>query len=792
MNQNDKTVDIAKLYQLGMLSLVISAVFLIFSYWGVGYTTNDETKYERWALANSQYFSLDTVVNATKIPNQERITILIGYYVVTFPHWLSALCGYHFLNVLNLCAIFTALGLFSLVVYKVTRQKLFALFLGLFFLVAIQNSWDHNVLTSYTFPMNFSISLLLVSLVLFLEYLSSGRRLLWGLSVMVFLLMLFASYEFFLFYTAIFVVVAFYGIKTTTSTQVAVLKTLYVSMPYFISVIIFVLLYFIYKYLLGYYNDGWNITAYKELHTAPLSFSNILNVIYQYTVASFPTYIYFHYASLFDTYSDLVSGHNYTVSSFLEHLKAEWLVKSIVVSYFVYALLQNRLVAISGRMFVGLVIISLYVMVVPNILVAITTKHQEWTTTYGALLYTTTYFSYFGTVLLLVTSIVFFNQFLPCKGLTGLVIKRVSVFLLAIGMAFISLATDYSNYYVFKDQKLSQYKWNMVDTFIQAGGLQSVPPGSFVYAPSLWQHHWSVVNEPFYWSEYLRLKYKKDITVSDSLVELQKRVAEQGVNELYYLKFSQERKDYNQFILFAKINELGVSRNLRKLPLASAAQIISNSKHRVFTVFGRVLSSSSNGKVPAVVTLDGIQANQEGNFFSAVLNKEYGPKYDHTLTTISSNGLLDLESISLSNYTDHQLLTMDDPLLLHFSLDWGKGFYPEEAHNTDYWHWSEQESELYLNNFSQKTVTTILNLKFVTPGEQRTAIKIEGDLLNEKVINPTQNVQDYTAKIVLPPGRHKIKFSTTAKQLVTPADSRRIFFSVSNYRLSILDEEGKK
>ncbi len=649
MNQIDKkTLVTAKLHQLGVLALLISTIFIVFSYLGVGYTTNDETGAERWALYDSDhYFCLDRMVEIAKNPSQPRVQVLIQYYLVTLPHWMSNFVGYDLFNFFNLMAIGLSIGLFSLVIYKITRQKLFALFIALFFLVAIQNSWDHNVLTSYTFAMNFEIILLLVSLILFLEYLSSGGRLLWGLSVTVFLLMLFASYEFFLFYTAIFMFIAFYSIKTTTSTQVAALKTWYISIPYFISVIIFLIAYFIYKRIVP--------SVYEGLNLAPFSLLKTLNVIYQYTVASFPTYIYFHYAPLFDTYSDLVSGHNYTVSSFLEHLKAEWLVKSMVVSYFVYTLLQSRLVAISGKLFVGLVIVSLYVIVVPNVLVAMTTKHQEWTTINGALLYTTTYFSYFGTVLLIVSSIIFFNQSLSGQRLMVLVIRRVYVLLLTIGIAFISLATDYSNYYVFKDQKLSQYKWKIVDTFVQAGGLQSVPPGSFIYAPSLWQYHGIVANDPPYWSAYLILKYKKDVIVSNNLAELQKRVAEQGLNGLYYLKFSQERKDTNQFILFAKIDELGFSQNQQPLPLASTVQIFSNSKYRSFTVFGRVLSHRQT-EAFNIVTIDGVNANHEGNFFSAVVNQEHHPKSDHVSTIISTSGLLDLESISLSNYTDHQLL----------------------------------------------------------------------------------------------------------------------------------------
>ena len=156
----------------------------------------------------------------------------------------------------------------------------------------------------------------------------------------------------------------------------------------------------------------------------------------------------------------------------------------------------------------------------------------------------------------------------------------------------------------------------------------------------------------------------------------------------------------------------------------------------------------------------------------------------------------------LANYTnklknnltaeERRQKTTEAILPIYFGISWGKGFSVEEKNATNHWRWSEQKSELYFSNSSKDTITAVLSWKFVTPGDKITAIKIEGNLINEEVISQTQNVQDYSKKITVPPGRHLIKFSTTAKQLVTPADPRKIFFGLHDYRLDILVEESKK
>lgn len=201
-----------KAYQIGILSLIISAICLIFLYLGIGYTTTDEMNIELWA-----YLPAPTSIL------QGRLNSFLSYYLAIFPHWICKVSDFNLFNLINLLAIASSLVLFSLTIYKATQQKFFAIFIAIFFLAAIQNHWEYNILTSYTFYMNISISLLIISLHIFLEYLRSDNIFLWRLSALVFLLTLFVSYEFFFLYATIFVFIAAFYNKQINSLHFIIL-----------------------------------------------------------------------------------------------------------------------------------------------------------------------------------------------------------------------------------------------------------------------------------------------------------------------------------------------------------------------------------------------------------------------------------------------------------------------------------------------------------------------------------------------------------------------------------------
>lgn len=635
-----------KAYQIGILSLIISAICLIFMYLGVGYTTTDEMNIELWA-----YLPAPTGIL------HGRLNSFLSYYLAIFPHWIYKVSGFNLFNLVNLLAIASSLVLFSLTIYKATQQKFFAIFIAIFFLAAIQNNWEYNVLTSYTFYMNISISLLIISLHIFLEYFRSDNILLWMLSALVFLLTLFVSYEFFFLYVIIFVfIAAFYNKQINpTLNRSAILAAFYISALHLMAVVIFLTAYFIIRLFYPSIYDGLVV-----------KFSiNALQVIYQYTISSFPTYIYFHYPNLFDTYSDLTQGHSYTIYSFLSQMKAEWLIKSIVVSYFVYIVLQNRLIIISNRMFAGLTMVSIYIMLVPNILVSITDKYQSWVINHDSLAYATTYYSYFGTILLIVSGILFLNQKFNNNTIILKILKQCYVWCITIVIAFMTIATDYSNYYVFKEQKISQQKWIVLDSLVKSKHLDLIPTGSFIYAPSLFStrgidKRGILDNFSDYWTKYLTLKYNKEVVISKNIKELKNKLIKDGTKDLYYLKFSQEQKDTHQFMLFAKIQKIAND----SIFLSSDAVIVSNSNRKKFLVFGRNLSTNMDTltlpTTNVAVFIDNELAQKDGNFFSRSIHKQkIRNDFTSTYLKIIGDALLDLESISISSYTDHKLYNID-------------------------------------------------------------------------------------------------------------------------------------
>ena len=135
--------------------------------------------------------------------------------------------------------------------------------------------------------------------------------------------------------------------------------------------------------------------------------------------------------------------------------------------------------------------------------------------------------------------------------------------------------------------------------------------------------------------------------------------------------------------------------------------------------------------------------------------------------------------------------TADAWLPMQWNIEWGEGFYNEEHNATDYWRWCGSEVYLYFHNRSAKPATITFSAEFVTPGAASASLKFEGGILNEEVM--TQNGQyNYKKQLEIPPGRHKVAISTTAKQAETPQDPRKIFFGIYNYRLVMVAGQESK
>jgi hypothetical protein len=112
-------------------------------------------------------------------------------------------------------------------------------------------------------------------------------------------------------------------------------------------------------------------------------------------------------------------------------------------------------------------------------------------------------------------------------------------------------------------------------------------------------------------------------------------------------------------------------------------------------------------------------------------------------------------------------------------VEWKEGFYNTEWLLGEKWRWSDKQGTLIINNPTLKARETRLSMALATDGfgvlklENRKRLFIRSCKINNKV-------SVFEKTILLPPGKHTIKFSSDAKQASNaPGDTRKLFFRIN-------------
>lgn len=758
MSIYNKAFSEKQFYHTGLLAVIVIAIVVVFPLFTTGYTTHDDTR-----TGLSSYLNIRYEQALNKAAEVGRVSVLMGYCLygskyspIVLPYLIDSVWYY---KSVALGAIALNIALFAYALYQIIPQRLFSVFFVIFFLTTLQGSWEHNLITSYPFVFCLEISELLLCFIFLLKYLKSQNKYYWVISIILTGVLFFTSPDFrefnILYFIVFFCVIYFNLRQTIREQQVAISKALRIFSPYLLIIAIYLCIYFTFRY--------YHPSIYVGNQAAFSSPISCLKVLYQYTIASFPTYIYFHYGFLFDTYSDLVQGHN-IIFGVVNNLKPEWLIKSVVASYFVYSLLFNNLLSFSRKKILSLSVTSICLILFPIILLSVVPKYQKWIEV-GSLSYAYGYHVFFGVVLLIITVIVFINGILPKNNA-----RFGYVVILAMCVGLMSILTDYANYYVAKSQTQSQKKWKIFDAFVDAVDL---PDNSFVYAPSLWQHIGIVANDPTYWTDYYRLKKRpdnKNVVFSNDLEQLNKRFSNSGAGDLFYLKYSQEPKDPNQFILFAGMQDLRFDED-RAVPYASKTVLITDSKYRKFTVFGNRFTDSLDTTNPRSV------------LFSQLVDMSKIKGKDYIKIEMSDSGLMDLESLSVSNYLDHKIshrhLGKEAIIILP-----GAGFYAWEPSSdaalAERWIWSSGNAEFIIHNFSTSVIQRMLSLSLDTLLPREVEIHIDGVNTDHAYQLRPEHTTPVLLEIVLKPGKNVISIHTNepAKQPIN-GDCRNLAFKVN-------------
>jgi len=531
-NQVDQTglkID----FRLVFIILGLVSVIVFFPHLKTGFTTCDDT-----TTALTAWNAGESLGHPLKIAkSQGRFNQAINTYMDWMPYIFKSNTVYH---TVRLGTVILGIVLFFIVIRLFSRSSVFACLTTLLIVSFLQNNWQHSLMTSYPFVFQFGFCMLLISFYSFYHFNMTGKKLWASVYGVCYLFSLFVS-ELFVLYSVIFLIASI-GYAWGSEKKMFFTCVFRLILPAFLSLTFFICCMFIFS--MGYPGD------YDGTKLADISMTAIIRVIAQLSVGTIPTVLYLTDSMTINTTFDGFSNHYVGFLPLLGRLKVQWLVKGILTSWCCWYLLKEPGdIRTSPGWIFKMIFIGIILMILPFVLLGLTTKYQYWIS-FGTLAYTPSYFGYFGTILTLSSILMFFNNRVKKTKIIN------TVFLVsACSTVFVlSSITDYYNHYVTLDQQLSHLKWTSVDKLIKTVEFDKVPDGSIIYAPSLYRNSRGILKlGRNYWTEYFTLKTKKKITVIQHRKTT--RQSTHGESNFYYLKFLQEPKSKNQFILFAQLEK---------------------------------------------------------------------------------------------------------------------------------------------------------------------------------------------------------------------------------------------
>ncbi len=122
---------------------------------------------------------------------------------------------------------------------------------------------------------------------------------------------------------------------------------------------------------------------------------------------------------------------------------------------------------------------------------------------------------------------------------------------------------------------------------------------------------------------------------------------------------------------------------------------------------------------------------------------------------------------------------------------WLKGFVSYEAIGEEKRRYhGRPKATMVLVNPTERTRTVRVRMEFATLQKEPTTLTIRGDVWSDTVENLREKPVRYERVLTLPPGRHTVEFDCPPPMSFLPADSRWLFWVVTNFDLK--EEEPEK
>ena len=661
-----------------ILLIVLLAVMTFLPLLHSGYTTTDDAYVNLGVQEGRRLSGLGDAVNSGRLQH-----VFSGHLVPLAYGWGN----YWVMKSLSLAAILGSVASMFFAIRLLSASTRFATLAVVFFFAFIQNTYDHNLLTSYPFVPTAALTAFWLSVATWWLALS-GRKHMGILSVALFVCSLLV-YENFLVYACVFPVLTVAARPGTWAERAR--RALWTPhLPATLAMLVAIL-----GFRAWFHTGIGREMMTAEQYVVGLDVRRISKVIERFGASAFPL----HYSRVYrPVITDFFMGFGIfrvTLADLFKVIDAAWLVKALIVAYLTATLTTGLVDPVRRR---GVLWFVAFVLVVlTNLPLAITVKYQTWVIedfTHG---YLTTYFVFFGVVILLALLI---------EGAVSWLSSRSRLTAQALGGVFAAAAfivcygTDVINAHVALTERRMYDKWQTVDAWIASPAFQAIPEGSLILAPTLFDHYPGTTHLfDDYWTAYVRLHGKKPVEVLHSRSEWSERArSPEAADKLYFLELKQDRRGDASYLAFSHVPFAADG----TVVASREVMLLAHARSDHFRIVGRLLGAPAACR--ARVFVDGVPT--DGTFtdrFGAHVDRTRNAREWLWTRLSSDDALIDPDSI----------LVIDSEAPVDGSVDvtFGKGFHLDEVA----YRWAEATAVITLRNRENRSVRMDLQFAVQAP-----------------------------------------------------------------------------
>lgn len=404
---------------------------------------------------------------------------------------------------------FLTISIFSYIVAKRTNRYIGYAMVLLFFAFA-QVNFDHNLFVAYPFGFDTGILHFLAALEFFLLYYEKGKKRKHQILSVFFMLCSFFTYEAFVAYTAVFVLIAVIYNINTYDKKFAIRKFLHDVWIHITAALIYTAFWVIIMYT-EFYNFGY---AGTTIETANFSLRAVLATLHSLSTALFPMHDFFrfsHYEHFgFSGILDILNFSN--ISSFLMSGGIVGILIALCTSL-ATILIISKSKKLDTKFSMAILSISLVACFVFSIPLALSVQQQSWVLNYGFSGFVSSFHSYFWIIcgLVVITNLL----------LHKIRLRRTFLVIVGILVFVVSLATNYSNSIMIEVFERNTIRRTMFDRMTSTDYFLSIEDGTVIYIEGFTGAHYQIDSL----SHFVRLKNNQEITFTQDVAILEENRA---------------------------------------------------------------------------------------------------------------------------------------------------------------------------------------------------------------------------------------------------------------------------